>query len=73
MPKPITSRLAPIWICRCQIDEADQQREGQDHQQHREQMTDRQRPKRRDEGARELFSISPAETASGQPIPGFTP
>jgi hypothetical protein len=23
--------------------------------------------------ARELLSINPAETASGQPIPGFTP
>ena len=54
------------------IDERYQQREGKDHQEYREQMADRQRPKRRHEGAR-TFSISPAETASGQPIPGFTP
>ena len=37
------------------IDERDQQREGKDHQEHREQMADRERPKRRHEGARAFF------------------
>ena len=54
------------------IDERDQQREGKDHHENCEQMAGRERPERRHEGAR-IFSISPAETASGHPIPGFTP
>ena len=35
-------------------------------------MPGRERPKRRQEGTRTFFHI-PAETASGQPMPGFTP
>src|ERR1700704_3449795 len=54
------------------LDEGDQQREGKDHHEHCQQMAERQRPKCCQE-ARELLSISPAETASGHPIPGFTP
>ena len=54
------------------IDQGDQQRERQDHQQHREQMADRERPERRDR-ARGFLSIRPAETASGHPMPGLTP
>jgi hypothetical protein len=54
------------------LDEGDKQREGKDHHEHRQQMADvsGQSAVTR---ARELLSISPAETASGHPIPGFTP
>ena len=54
------------------INQTDQQRERQDHEQHGEQMADRKRPERRHKRPR-TFSIIPVETASGHPIPGFIP
>jgi hypothetical protein len=40
------------------FDHGNQQREGQDHEQHREQMADRERPKRGHQGARAPFHQS---------------
>ena len=37
------------------VNERNQQREGKDHHEHREQMADREWPKRRHEGARTFF------------------
>ena len=49
-----------------------EQREGKQNEEHGEEMAGSQRPQRR-QSAREFRSISPAETASGQPMPGLTP
>ena len=54
------------------FDKRDQQRERQEYEEHRQEMTGRQRQSAAT-SARELFSISPAERASGHPIPGLTP
>ena len=54
----MTRRLAPICIVALPFDERDQQREGKDHQQHREQMAGRERPKRGHQRARTPFHQS---------------
>jgi hypothetical protein len=40
MPKPMTRRLAPIWIL-LPLDEGDQQRERKDHHENCQQMAGR--------------------------------
>ena len=72
MPNPMTRRLAPIWICRCHWTRATSKEQGSITTSiaSRWPTVSGQSAATR---ARELLSISPAETASGHPIPGFTP
>src|SRR6266481_5476481 len=68
-PNPMTSRLAVIWICRCHSTSINKSANGR--------MTTSVASRwpshsgnSAASSARELLSISPAETASGHPIPG---
>ena len=49
--KPDDQKAGPDLDLLLPFDKGDQQREGKDHNEHRQQMADRQRPKRRHKGA----------------------
>src|SRR5215510_11305991 len=72
IPNPMTNRLAPIWICCCHSTSTSSSANGRITKNiaSRWPTVSGQSAITR---ARELLSISPAETASGHPIPGFTP
>jgi len=72
LPNPMTRRLAPIWICRCHWTRATSREKGRITTSIASRWPTVSGPSVATR-ARELLSISPAETASGHPIPGFTP
>ena len=73
MPKPMTQQACTDLNLPLPIDERDEQRERQQEHEHRQQMAKPSAGQSAATRARGLLSISPAETASGHPIPGLTP
>ena len=67
----MTKRLAPSNLP-LPVHESDQQREWKDHQEHREQMAGRERPKRRHESAWTFFHHS-GRNRERPPHPGIHP
>jgi len=68
----MTKRLAPIRICRCQYTRVTNSENGRVIRSIASRWPAASAHSA-DKRARGLFSIIPAETASGHPIPGFTP